>query len=169
MTKTNSASKKTVYTIGFAALLAVSTITLAGCDLVDAAQHKANGHTRQFSYPDAAHGKHDNALPDWVPADATRIREVVRTTGNERILTMTADPAGLPSLCVAIPPGQAPKKLEDSLDHSTLKAAWWKPGTEKNATKACGDWSVTVDGRSIQAFTPESTAVSIEKQPTPYK
>lgn len=52
-------------------------------------ESKAYKKTETFSFAQASNGI--DTLPSWVPAGATGIDEVIRTTGNERILRMTAN------------------------------------------------------------------------------
>ncbi|ALE04886.1 hypothetical protein AL755_04190 [Arthrobacter sp. ERGS1:01] len=106
-------------------------------------------------------------LPSWIPEQAADIKEVLRTTGSERIIVMKN--VTLPSSCKAIPIGQKPAPADDAESHfkavdystgvATLKADWWPAGTEQKASSLCGKWWVTVDGESTYAYSPELKTV----------
>ncbi|WGW11741.1 hypothetical protein LWF01_16845 [Saxibacter everestensis] len=150
-------------------IIAAAGASLTGCDVADSLQERGNGHTKSYEFETGAEGKQAKALPAWVPDDAKQIKQVKRTTGNERIIVLTGDPKALPESCTELAKDDAPKQVDDSLDHATLKADWWEPGTETKATVACDDWSIAIDGDTIRAFVPELNVVEIEDQPTVYK
>jgi len=103
------------------------------------------------------------------------VREVVRTTGDERILTMTADLGALPASCTPVsarhPLEPRPERGEltaaDYRTTATLEASWWDEGTEQSATAMCGTWWVGSRDGALFGFTPELKAVEIEDQPDP--
>lgn len=108
----------------------------------------------------------------WTPDTATGIHILQRTTGEERIVTMTADIAELPAECVPVseenPLQPRPERREsDPADYrttSTISASWWQAGQEAEATMICGTWWVGQDGTDLWAFTPELEAASLDEQ-----
>lgn len=120
-------------------------------------------------------GKDDERLPAWVPDRASDVRGVFRTTGDEVILTMDADVADLPADCRSVDADHplAPEPTRDGMtpedyrEEATLKAGWWTPGQEQDATLVCDGWWVGQADGALFAFTPELTAVKIEDQPDP--
>jgi chitodextrinase len=161
--------------LGVLALAAGVVVSVTACgSLAASLAERSDGHTKAFEYATGAQGKADDALPSWVPDDAADVRGVFRTTGDEAILTMTADEADLPA-CDAVTataplaprPERGDLRPEDYRTDSTLKASWWTAGQEGEATRMCGAWWVGAQDGEIFAFTPELTAVEIEDQPDP--
>ncbi|XGU18672.1 hypothetical protein ACETU7_24100 [Rhodococcus sp. 3Y1] len=86
---------------------------------------KAYKKTETFSFAQASNGI--DTLPSWVPAGATGIDEVIRTTGNERILRMTANIAEIDhNSCIARPTVETRP--------ASLSAQWWPTGVEKGSS-----------------------------------
>ncbi len=85
---------------------------------------KAYKKTETFSFAQASNGI--DTLPSWVPAGATGIDEVIRTTGNERILRMTANIAEIDhNSCIARPTVETRP--------ASLSAQWWPTGGSRRA------------------------------------
>lgn len=140
-------------------------VTLAGCGSIgDSLAERGNGHTKQYTYDRAHQGKEVGVLPSWLPGSATHVKEVIRTTGNERIVTATVGPHSSPKKCAVKKGDSAP----ESFDQSTLKASWWKHRSAKQASITCGKWSIAVKGDKVFAFVPESPKVKVEEQDTVY-
>lgn len=127
-------------------------------------------HVRTWAFDSGAAGKQRDVLPSWVPDDATGVRLASRTTGSERILTMHADLADLPSTCervsgerpLAPRPVREGSKPQDFRTVSTLKADWWPAEQEQAATVMCGAWWVAAHDGSLYAFTPELRTIPVD-------
>ncbi|MFC8599548.1 hypothetical protein [Isoptericola sp. NPDC057191] len=162
--------------VGALAVAAVVAVTTSACGAItEALQDRNAGHTKEFSYDSGASGKAADVLPAWVPDDASDVRGVFRTTGDEVILTMDADLADLPAACSAVDadhplvavPARDGLTVEDYRVDSTLRATWWTTGQEQEATRLCDAWWVGAQDGALFAFTPELKAVKIEDQPDP--
>lgn len=78
---------------------------------------KAYKKTETFSFARTSNGI--DTLPSWVPAGATDIDEIIRTTGNERILRMKANVAEIDhNICTALPTVETRP--------ASLSAQWWR-------------------------------------------
>lgn len=81
--------------LGALTLAAGLALTLGACgSLAEGLAERDAGHTKALEYATGAEGKAAEALADWVPDDAQDVRVVFRTTGDERIVAMQADPRG---------------------------------------------------------------------------
>lgn len=117
-----------------------------------------------------ADGNKDGSLPRWVPDSASDIKEVIRTTGSERIMSLRNAP--IPSSCTAVQQGQKPRSGDDTdspfkaeefvTTAPTLRADWWPQGIEQKAQAICGKWWVTVQDGTTYAYSPERK-VMVEK------
>ncbi|AJT42460.1 hypothetical protein [Psychromicrobium lacuslunae] len=145
------------------ALAASSILLLSACNAGVNGNENDKQETKTFATAKDGAG----VLPSWIPDGATDIKEVLRTTGSERIISMKN--VKLPASCQALPAGQKPTPADDTdsnvkaadfvTDGATLKAAWWPNGTEQKAKSRCGKWWVTVDGDTTFAFSPELKTV----------
>ncbi|MEL7978049.1 hypothetical protein AAG589_19440 [Isoptericola sp. F-RaC21] len=162
--------------VGVLALASVVAVTTTACGAIsEALQDRSSGHTKAFTYDSGADGKADEGLPSWVSDDASDVRGVFRTTGDEVILTMDADVASLPSDCTSVDadhplvaePARGTLTADDYRTGSTLKASWWTAGQEQDATLQCDGWWVGTKDGALFAFTPELKAVKIEDQLDP--
>ncbi|AGW41837.1 hypothetical protein O159_18030 [Leifsonia xyli subsp. cynodontis DSM 46306] len=167
-------------------------VLLSGCgspDLNDSLKERGNGHTLQRSFSTGEAGAKAAAetgkgTPSWVPAGAKDIFLAMRTTGDERIMTMAATAAMLPAgSCQDWHATQRPARPEATVQSSdensdeqkltwrnapTIKADWW-PTTEPAFTKLCDSvWWVGEQDGKLFAFSPELTKVTIETQPETY-
>ncbi|MCR1981881.1 hypothetical protein NSA53_06435 [Cellulosimicrobium cellulans] len=162
--------------LGALTVAAGAALLLSACGSIgEAVAENRAGHTTTYEFATGKAGKAEAVLPDWVPDSATDVREVVRTTGDERILTMTADPGALPASCTPVsadhPLEPRPEHGElDAIDYrtaATLEASWWEEGTEQSATVMCGKWWVGSHDGALFGFTPELKVVEVEDQPDP--
>lgn len=160
-------------------LTAISGLAMTGCSALGF----ESNYDKQVSYEfdSGFEGKDQKVLPEWLPSEAINVKEIVRTTGNERILR--AELAGaLPPGCVAIAetgkptPAELSAGLERQQETSTaqeikeqldsqyqtplLSAQWWPTSQEKQTTHLCGKWWVSQDGDTLSAFVPESKAIA---------
>jgi len=115
---------------------------------------KAYKKTETFSFARTSNGI--DTLPSWVPAGATGIDEVIRTTGNERILRMTANIAEIDhNVCTALPAVEARP--------ASLSAQWWPVGVEKSSSFQCGDWYVGQTDSFVYGYRPETLGFVIDQ------
>lgn len=147
----------------------VFTLAVGATFLLSACNTGVNGNENDKQETKTFATAKDGAgvLPSWIPEQATDIKEVLRTTGSERIIVMKN--VMLPGSCQAIPTGQKPAPADDvesnikaadySTGSATLRADWWPAGTEQKANSLCGKWWVTVDGESTYAYSPELKTV----------
>ena len=142
----NNGSGKAALGAGIAVLAAVSA-----CGVGDSLQETSNGHVKEVSYDTGKIGKaNDSArLPSWVPDDAQSVKEVIRTTGSERLLRYQAGASDLPGSCQ---PGPAEAKAP------TLAADWWPNAEHQRMTKICDGWHVAVETDGVYAYRAEVVA-----------
>lgn len=150
-------------TAAVVALAASTALLLSACNPGVNGNENDKQETKTFATAKDGAG----VLPSWIPEQATEIKEVLRTTGSERIITMKN--VKLPASCKAIPAGQKPAPADDTesdikasaytTSGATLKADWWPSGTEQKASSLCGKWWVTVDGATTFAYSPELKTV----------
>ncbi|MGO4453453.1 hypothetical protein [Arthrobacter sp. RAF14] len=120
-------------------------------------------------WPSGAEATKDGVAPAWIPAGATDVREVIRTTGAERILKYSGEVSGLPAQCKALPSGAAPspqadaentQKADDFILEATLTAGWWPAGQERKTSHYCGKWWVSGENGTVYAFAPEMKTIA---------
>ncbi|MFB9714536.1 hypothetical protein [Arthrobacter methylotrophus] len=148
---------------------AAITLSVGAALLLSACNPGVNGNEndKQETKTFATAKDGSGVLPGWIPEQATDIKEMLRSTGFERIIVMKN--VTLPNSCKTIPAGQKPAPVDDAdgkfkaadynSGEATLKADWWPAGTEQKASSLCGKWWVTVDGESTYAYSPETKAV----------
>ena len=176
MNTTRRTAYRTLVLTGLAAALA-GTTACSGVSLPGVGEHDK---TTTYTFDDMLDGDARQVLPSWVPASATAITEIQRTTGDERIFTLTLDEE-LPAQCVAVGTVGEPTEEEieaglaagsdrsateisqlAELQHRTplLEADWWPAGQEKRTTHLCGKWWVAQEEGTVYAFTPETRVVA---------
>lgn len=159
-----------------AAVLAALALTGCGALGIESTYDKSASH----DFATGAEGKEKNVLPAWVPDSATNVKEVVRTTGNERILRM--DHAGeLPRGCVAVahtgkptvaelaeglesedpaPMQEIAERVDSQYQTPLLAADWWPTGQENLTTHLCGKWWVARGAGSLTGYAPELKGIA---------
>lgn len=164
--------------IFLAAATLITALSLTGCAGIDLGSKYDKTATHEFS--SGAEGKQKEVLPSWVPDEASNIKEVVRSTGNERIIRM--DYAGaIPTACTKIEvPGKptgteitaglktegaaANKDLTEYMKNQyetpLLSADWWPSGQESKTTHLCGKWWISQQDGTLSAYTPESKTIA---------
>lgn len=178
-TATHSASPRTRSKYIFlAAASTFAALALTGCGAIDLGSSYDKSATHEFA--SGSEGKQKDVLPTWVPDTASEVKEVVRSTGNERIIKMTyAGP--LPKLCEAIKVQGKPStseltnglrtqgaitdtELTEAIaqQHQTplLSADWWPTGQESKTTHICGKWWVSQQDEVVSAYTPELKSIA---------
>ncbi|WP_033292903.1 hypothetical protein [Amycolatopsis jejuensis] len=129
------------------AVLAVGSVS--ACGLGQGLKESSNGHVKAVAYDTGRKGKADTdaRLPPWVPDDAQAVKELIRTTGSERILRYQPGATGLPETCKS---GVAEAKPP------TLSAEWWPSGEHRRTDKVCDGWHVAVESDAVYAYRAES-------------
>lgn len=161
-----------------ASAAALAALALTGCGSIDLGSKFDKSVTHEFDT--GAVGKEQEVLPRWVPDSATNIKEVVRSTGNERIIRMSYSGA-LPDNCQALKDQGAPSPTEliaalrtenasTTTDHAEtvkqqyqtplLTADWWTTGQEAKTTHLCGKWWVSQEDGTLNAYTPETKNIA---------
>jgi len=164
--------------LGLASTAVVAGIALTGCTALGFESKYDKTANHEFST--GSEGKEKAVVPAWVPDQASELKEIQRTTGNERILSMKY--AGtLPGSCVAISTTGKPTNAElaEGLAHENgvkaadisdmvakqyqtplLSAGWWPTGQENKTTHLCGKWWVSKDAGVLYAYSPESQSIA---------
>lgn len=159
--------------LGLASAPVLAGLVLTGCSAlgIESKYDKTSSH----EFATGAAGKEKDVVPAWIPDQATELKEVQRTTGNERILRMKyAGP--LPGSCLALDTAGKPTTEELSAGLQTeqgikrddiadvvatqyqtplLSAEWWPTGKEDQSTHLCGKWWVSQKAGVLYAFSPE--------------
>ncbi|GAA1868088.1 hypothetical protein GCM10009715_14000 [Paeniglutamicibacter psychrophenolicus] len=164
--------------IFLASAAALAALALTGCGALGIESKYDKSASHEFAT--GAEGKERKVLPSWVPDEATNLKEVVRTTGNERILRMEFGGA-LPASCTAIAETGKPSGAELSVGLDTedpaaaqeiagrvesqyqtplLAADWWPTGQEGKTTHLCGKWWVSQEAGHLTAYTPELKGIA---------
>ncbi len=156
----------------------LAALALTGCSAlgIESTYDKSSSH----DFATGAEGKEKKVVPSWVPDEATNLKEVVRTTGNERILRMEFGGA-LPESCASIAetgkPSEAElsagldaedpaaaqelaERVESQYQTPLLAADWWPTGQEGKTTHLCGKWWVSQEGGHLSAYTPELKGIA---------
>ncbi|NED94795.1 hypothetical protein G1H11_05670 [Phytoactinopolyspora alkaliphila] len=152
-------------------LAALTVLAVSACGAISESLRRGdNGDVKTFEFTRGADGKADDVIPDWVPDDATHVRYVMRTTGDERLLVMRATADALPDSCEEVSadelrprPVRAGEEPDDYRTDATLTAQWWDEGREHKSTITCGPWWISPVGDSLFAFRPELKSVQIEE------
>jgi hypothetical protein len=152
-------------------LAAVTVLAISGCGAIgDSLRGQDDGDVKTYEFTTGADGKAEDVIPEWVPDGAKRVRYVMRTTGDERLMVMRATAAALPDSCEEVPqdelgprPVRAGQKPDDYRTDATLTAQWWDEGREHKSTIMCGAWWVSPVGDSLFGFRPELKSVQIEE------
>ncbi len=120
------------------ALAAALPLALSGCDSLDLLQHQVSGTAASTRALELA-WRTPASEPEWIPADATRIRYVAATGGaaDASPATVRADTSsGLPASCAVIE-----RRSLDSFGPT------WAPRAFPDRVERCGNWAVMwVDG-----------------------
>lgn len=165
-------------TLALGIMAIVAALALSGCSAlgIESKYDKRTSH----DFTTGAEGKEKGTLPLWVPDEASDIKEMVRTTGNERILRLNYSGA-LPETCTKITVAGKPSvnELTAGLNHEEprdakglaavvqqqyqiplLSADWWPTGQESRATHLCGKWWVSTVAEKVYAFAPEEKSIA---------
>ncbi|MEU7577324.1 hypothetical protein AB0B50_06940 [Streptomyces sp. NPDC041068] len=125
------AVRATLCALGAAAL----ALSLTACG---GSMNPFDDHEEKASYQDGAAAKSARkSMPRWLPDDASGIKYVMSTTGDDRIITFKTPDGKFPAQCTKGDPQGKPR----------LKADWFPSDLAAKADTNCGAWSgATVDG-----------------------
>ncbi|MFE7190926.1 hypothetical protein [Kitasatospora sp. NPDC057541] len=105
-------------------------------------------HQEQSSYSSGSAAKADRrAVPGWLPDNASSVRYLMSTTGDDRLLTATLPEGRLPVGCRTGEPGKGGHPAPAS-----LRAGWFPEGITARATGSCGHYTVALTGNQIFAW-----------------
>ncbi|MFF8770974.1 hypothetical protein [Kitasatospora sp. NPDC015120] len=105
-------------------------------------------HQEQSSYASGSAAKADGqAVPAWLPDNASSVRYLRSTTGDDRLLTATLPEGRLPAGCRAGEPGRGSHPAPVS-----LRAGWFPEGVTDKVTGSCGHYHVTLTGNQLYAW-----------------
>ena len=180
---TSIALRSTVASNRFKMLGLVSTTVLAGLAMTGCSAlgiETKYDKTSSYEFATGTEGKEKDVVPAWVPDQATELKEVQRTTGNERILRMKYAGA-LPETCLAlgtagkptaeelasglkteqgVKPGDIDDVVAKQYQTPLLSADWWPTGQENQSTHLCGKWWVSQKSGVLYAFSPEQQSIA---------
>ncbi|MFE6865705.1 hypothetical protein ACFVFS_04050 [Kitasatospora sp. NPDC057692] len=105
-------------------------------------------HQEQSTYSSGTAAKADHrAVPAWLPDNASSVRYLMSTTGDDRLLTATLPEGRLPAGCrtVALGKGGHPAPV-------SLKAGWFPEGITAKAAGSCGHYNIALTGNQLYAW-----------------
>lgn len=128
--KDRATTRRTAPALALALLI---PLALTGCSVDGVLQQRTSG-TAASTRALAMAWRTPASQPDWVPADATRIRFVAATGGSAdrapaSVRVSTSSP--LPASCTSIPRRSLDSFRED-----------WAPTTFPTTVRRCGNWAV---------------------------
>ncbi|MFB6893194.1 hypothetical protein ACFCX4_28210 [Kitasatospora sp. NPDC056327] len=105
-------------------------------------------HQEQSSYSTGSAAKADrHSVPAWLPDNASAVRYLMSTTGDDRLLTATLPEGRLPAGCKAGGTGRGTHPAP-----VTLRAGWFPQTVTTKATGFCGHYNVTLTGNQLYAW-----------------
>ncbi|MFJ4096404.1 hypothetical protein ACIPYS_32930 [Kitasatospora sp. NPDC089913] len=105
-------------------------------------------HQEQASYASGSEAKADRrSMPTWLPDNASSVRYLMSTTGDDRLLRATVPEGRLPAGCTTTEPTKG-----NHLAPVTLKAGWFPAGITSKVTGSCGHYKVTLTGNQLYAW-----------------
>ncbi|MQS15034.1 hypothetical protein F7Q99_22905 [Streptomyces kaniharaensis] len=105
-------------------------------------------HQVQASYATGGEAKADRrSMPAWLPDNASSVRYMMSTTGDDRLLRAVLPEGRLPAGCTAGLPGKAVHRVPAS-----LRAGWFPEGVATKASGTCGHYNVTLHGHQLYAW-----------------
>ncbi|MFH8380562.1 hypothetical protein ACH4E7_06420 [Kitasatospora sp. NPDC018058] len=105
-------------------------------------------HQEQASYESGSQAKADRrSMPAWLPDNASSVKYLMSTTGEDRLLRATLPEGRLPSGCTAGLSGKGPHPVPVS-----LKAGWFPESIAAKASGTCGHYNVTLTGNQLYAW-----------------
>ncbi|WP_406206416.1 hypothetical protein OH807_32790 [Kitasatospora sp. NBC_01560] len=105
-------------------------------------------HQEQASYASGSDAKADRrAVPGWLPDNASSVRYLMSTTGDDRLLTATLPDGRLPAGCSTVTPSRTVHAVP-----TALKPGWFPQGVASKVTGSCGHYNVTLTGNQLYAW-----------------
>ncbi|MEV7771086.1 hypothetical protein [Kitasatospora sp. NPDC086791] len=105
-------------------------------------------HQEQASYATGTQAKAErHSMPSWLPDNASGVKYLMSTTGDDRLLRATLPEGRLPVGCVAGQPGKAAHPVPMS-----LKAGWFPENVAAKASGTCGHYNVALNGNQLYAW-----------------
>ncbi|MGW2250523.1 hypothetical protein ACWCXH_10015 [Kitasatospora sp. NPDC001660] len=105
-------------------------------------------HQEQASYATGTEAKADRrSMPAWLPDNASAVRYLMSTTGDDRLLRATLPEGRLPVGCTTGPTGKGAHPVPES-----LRAGWFPEGVAGKATGTCGHYNVMLSGNQLYAW-----------------
>ncbi|MBO1415949.1 hypothetical protein [Streptomyces sp. FH025] len=105
-------------------------------------------HQQQSSYETGSQAKAGGrSMPSWLPDDASSVKYLMSTKGDDRLLRATLSEGRLPAGCTTGLPGKGPHPVPVS-----LKAGWFPESIATKATGSCGHYNVTLTGNQLYAW-----------------
>ena len=164
--------------LGLVSTTVLAGLAMTGCSAlgIESKYDKTSSH----EFATGTEGKEKDVVPAWVPDQATELKEIQRTTGNERILRMKYA-GSLPESCIALDTAGKPTTEELASGLKTeqgikpdgiaevvakqyqtplLSAEWWPTGKENQSTHLCGKWWVSQESGVLYAFSPETQNIA---------
>ncbi|WP_031064997.1 hypothetical protein [Streptomyces sp. NRRL WC-3742] len=104
-------------------------------------------HQEQSAYETGEQAKNDRrSVPGWLPDNASSVKYVMSTTGDDRLLVATLPEGRLPTGCAIGVPGRVSHPVP------ALKAGWFPQDVAGKATGTCGHYSVALHGNRLYAW-----------------
>ncbi|GAA2971348.1 hypothetical protein [Kitasatospora sp. NPDC006786] len=105
-------------------------------------------HQQQGAYETGTQAKADRrSMPTWLPDDASGVKYLMSTTGDDRLLRATLPEGRLPAGCTAGLPGKSAHPVPQA-----LKAGWFPESVATKATGTCGHYNVALTGNQLYAW-----------------
>ncbi|MFJ5116537.1 hypothetical protein [Kitasatospora sp. NPDC088548] len=105
-------------------------------------------HQEQASYSTGSEAKADRrSMPDWLPDNASSVRYLMSTTGDDRLLRATLPDGRLPAGCATTLPGKGVHPAPVS-----LRAGWFPESVTSKVSGTCGHYNVTLTGDQLYAW-----------------
>ncbi|MFJ9691075.1 hypothetical protein [Kitasatospora sp. NPDC101183] len=105
-------------------------------------------HQEQAAYATGVQAKNDRrSMPAWLPDNASSVKYLMSTTGDDRLLIATLPEGRLPAGCTIGVPGRTTHPVPAS-----LKVGWFPQDVATRATGTCGHYSVSMHGNQLYAW-----------------
>ncbi|MFJ3221238.1 hypothetical protein ACIPLC_35620 [Kitasatospora sp. NPDC086801] len=105
-------------------------------------------HQEQAAYDTGSQAKAERrSMPAWLPDNASSVKYLMSTTGDDRLLRATLPEGRLPVGCSTGLPGKSAHSVPLS-----LKAGWFPEGVAAKVSGTCGHYNVTLTGNQLYAW-----------------
>ncbi|MFF4382850.1 hypothetical protein [Kitasatospora sp. NPDC001547] len=105
-------------------------------------------HQQQGSYETGTQAKADRrSMPTWLPDNASGVKYLMSTKGDDRLLHATLPEGRLPAGCTVGLPGRSAHPVPES-----LKAGWFPENVAARASGTCGHYNVALTGNQLYAW-----------------